>query len=881
MAGDRPSMPAHASADAVIASSKAPARRHPVSAALVVVLEKLFARTVAAGVTDVGSRAGVTHLVVNYAEAFDDLWRLDPGFLNWLSTGSRTVVIVWDRALEGRGRAVDVAVEHTTPIDWAVTAMLLVARSNPASDCQWQVIVIDVAGNAGPVRRRMSRPLLSGSASPVSMVTLVEADRLDKILPALLAEPTFRPTEDHLVVAKALWTVPLVAAADADLRHAVANIVGPQALLVAMKGIEDHERGPVGALRHLLHALDLVSDDREQADVPWVKRAKWIQDFDGFVLIDDLHDAGWTEVLRLALELSGEPRELLVASAPDERVFGDDGAKSLWSLCVDKVDGHDRLRVGQGVQFTSDGNRREVLFLDLRLFTRRGRDEERAWLNRLVGLAHRALAVENQLAWPAIRRDEIDAVEAWLREGAPPADRRHLLATCFLPRLIAFVDPHLPIIIFSSTTQKLVAELLRPYGNIITGFAKPAFFGLRGPVAAETRTRFRRALSAARRIARGRQVCRELSVDPGQSGTDGPRGPWLEIYIDESGSEETPVMRVGGLAIGYPSVDAAAKFSRTLRDEGLVWGFDCDSPADLVPAQYQLKRPPDTSKARLPGGEFPPDRRLMRQTLARIDSLAAKNGLSIGAFDVSVAAGPYQVLPDEEMLPNWRYRRLLRMALEIALFEWPAILHGRPKLAIYPGTRILCRDPATLQEAQYRWGLNIKNEPHNPPPRAYLFSADDVHPIVSDVLMRRRHDRIRPEVVLAKAVRLAYYENTPSRPRDELLGRQIHYAADWVASFPGEAPPSWFQNGFRDVLDGALIEVLSASAAGERALAASTAAERAEVVEAVASWADAAPHLPRMAMEQSCARWIRARVAKCAADLSGDEFAQLCERLRD
>jgi hypothetical protein len=127
----------------------------------------------------------------------------------------------------------------------------------------------------------------------------------------------------------------------------------------------------------------------------------------------------------------------------------------------------------------------DILFLDLRLY----QDDtvvDLPWVPRL-----RKLLAKNSDRWTAnLSADKRSAVQK-LQKGLSLAqkarvDPRSALAgethweLALLPIALSLADPSLPIVLFSSTRQRPVMELLQPFLNIGTHFSKPAITGYTG-----------------------------------------------------------------------------------------------------------------------------------------------------------------------------------------------------------------------------------------------------------------------------------------------------------------------------------------------------------------------------------------------------------------
>jgi hypothetical protein len=114
----------------------------------------------------------------------------------------------------------------------------------------------------------------------------------------------------------------------------------------------------------------------------------------------------------------------------------------------------------------------EIIFLDLRLT-----DDAKSLKSQsktLLAIAERLNQEPATLAWPAVGVRHLAEVREWCADDAatafsPQADRARLL----LPMLLALALPLTPVVLFSSTGQPWIKELLRPYRNVLTRFEKP------------------------------------------------------------------------------------------------------------------------------------------------------------------------------------------------------------------------------------------------------------------------------------------------------------------------------------------------------------------------------------------------------------------------
>lgn len=119
----------------------------------------------------------------------------------------------------------------------------------------------------------------------------------------------------------------------------------------------------------------------------------------------------------------------------------------------------------------------DVLILDLRLWTRP--EERRAFLSRLVGICKNIGAVGGvgggtPMSDPAFK-GAFEQAEALVADSVQ--GQSEIEALVLLPLLLSHFDPSLPIILFSSTHQRAIIQMVAHRRNIITEFAKPILSG--------------------------------------------------------------------------------------------------------------------------------------------------------------------------------------------------------------------------------------------------------------------------------------------------------------------------------------------------------------------------------------------------------------------
>jgi len=481
------------------------------------------------------------YLIVSYNEDFAWLWRFDDNLVSWLGGLRKTILLVWDQTPHDERLAPVNVSDYLTAVGWAVALSLThVQRRRAKADGSakkeeptWRLIVLDLASkqhsSSDTVRlfRRLqeNKPILP-------WVSFFGPAQLNESLWALQHKPEPHPEQSDVDLLRRLWIGTLTRPSNPGDRHAITNLMGPEVLLSRMDSAAAHDlpfaSSSLSALRNLMRCLGLVVEqDREEA--PWVSPDEWKESDPQFILLDDLAGLGWADFLKQALGIpKGDDQRFAVFTRPDAREFGPERNRTILEMLRDE---NGKLRIKQGLQLVP-GDEMPILFLDLRLFSGRT-DDEMKFSEDLLALAQQVEQGEtniNELSWPGFNSGDLKAVERCTREKKIECDEYYIALT-LLPRLIALVDPPLPIGLFSSTGRRRIAVALKDYGNVITEFDKPRLFGdVSRDVVGEVRVRFESALKRALSLARGRKDARRprgrdraqpRSPVPG----DGGRGP--------------------------------------------------------------------------------------------------------------------------------------------------------------------------------------------------------------------------------------------------------------------------------------------------------------------------------------------------------------------
>jgi len=659
-----------------------------------------------------------------------------------------------------------------------------------------------------------------------------------------------------------LWQSLLTDPIEKRDRHSISNLVGLHVLLAAMG-----KPGQTGPLEALLNAAGLVEEATHEApSLPWFDAPDCV---DQYILIDDMASLGWTEFLKLAL-------------ATDKVVpFSK----------VEDLNLPERIQAAfsSGQPLSIGGRTREIVFLDLRLFGMRpnsGRTEEKTFFRQLLDIARKR----------ELFSGDYGAIESYLDHDEDETPEYHIALT-LLPRLLAEADPLLPIVLFSSTGQKIIYDKLRQYkSSIVVDFDKPRFFAhTSDSMVVDTHRRFVRAMEAAVPIAKGRNVCLAF---PNVAAPPSHEGEVVEIYVDESG-EPAGAFAVGGVMLTYPSRNDIEELDKKLT-KGLAWGLaeghppaHVDDPFPDRPSDYLAKEPTT----------YEPH-------LLKIAGLAESLGISVSAFalteQVHSGSHPSELL-DPGSIDNL-YRLMLCELLETVLFDSAC---SRSEIRVDVATRVFNVEGEGAIERCDRLHhlLGIGRVALRKGFRCFSLGASEVYPMVAQVLS------LRPQalaVARARGVSLYAYKDLAEWRDDEIKDpannhrfsravtqaanfrgprpQQIHYLADWVARLARlyaagcTLPPTattWFKNGFLQGRNKAFPLWLHAvrTAAANRLPEELQAPEKLHLAEALKIAYDALQAEPE-ARNYSFSRWVRPQAFQWTKDLvSHGQFSGLCDLL--
>jgi hypothetical protein len=854
-----------------------------VAAAVAQVVESL-----AAG--DVGKRRADPQrriLVASYMEDFDYLWAWQKNLTDWFALGGRHIIVVWDGTPPpGRLGQYNVA-EYLTPADWSVM-MTLAAKEVP------RLTIVDFASHRHESARTLQtfRHLRRMSPSPLPHVHEVNLTGVKQFFSTLSTHAsTIQPTSEDRSMLRALWNSML--GEGKGTHHAIANIVGPFLLLESLQRSTPKDGAVVpAALRQLIRVLQ-APDQKSASEAgteaggkqPWFdftrNLGRWA---DSVVLIDDLAENGWGEVLRAMLGLDAGDRTVRVYLSP---VAGGPGNES---AALD-LPGHLRRRLDwlrsdkkgySAPPLLIPNAKNPLVFLDIRLFSQSSLEQERRFYKDLLVLA-REFAALPTAGWPVDLSDKtLERVERFADAQADLESPDHHAALSLLPRLLALADPTLPIVLFSSTGRRAVVEPLTLCGNVIFDFEKPRLTGGDwNEVMDRARIGFKHAMERVTPLLRARSFLQELREDASRTAqlledAAATKSECVEVYLDESGENR---FSVGGIIVLYPNRRARDELDQVLKEQELVWGLAEGHPPvdanDAIP-----KRP----IPKYPGGRpWKPGAYI--DFLERLSKCFVDLNVRLAAFALIWEPRMAKIsegLPEplrEDVIDN-RYRRMIEESLEAVLYcVLPARGATDAQVAVDCATRtqdLLPPYDAKRLKTDFGIGSNRRGKRNY----YYVLSADSIYPIIGRLLASRPD--APPNVRRARGTTLYDYEELARKDaedyerivKDRSRPRQIHYLADWFARFglhypdlpDAEIVAKAFKGGFLERRGERFAGWLRASRAGaeERLTDALTEVWMA-TRQKEAKW--------------SVARWLRRRAADWGEMLDGPGFVELATRI--
>lgn len=730
-------------------------------------------------------------LVASYKDKKDLAYLWSDEFLERVKAGEhRNLVVVWDGMPEPDGSGVNV-LDHITPVDWAMAlSHRLLQESKKDTDNtipELRILICDISqqnhASAFSVRMlpaichgmpwlRVYRPIKSDNWFMRNFEALVNDIKQ--------FDPTKFPSlkDAQLDLVESLVHAWIGSVAESGSHHDVSNLLGPMVLSVGFNIPSEDKPARIALLTKIIW-LDIGG----MAGRGVIPRGKWF-DFAKdatkivcdrrvkIILIDDQANQGWLDIVSAAV--GAERSDASEASEDEIKLFAKSdvvevhASKSYLAIKSRLEDAGISDEEGANIngdqrfKFSLTGEGAEILLLDLRLFF--NEQDEIKYFKWALGVV-RNLKRANGATFPDMATDKLDELrnlieEAEVRKVDIRKATEYFEFLTLLPRILATVDMSLPIVIFSSSGQRQVAELLKPYGNIITVFEKPRFFGyVSDDIAGETQNKFSLALVRAVKMLHAREFCIDLIAVPKPlvQPIQGGKYNHVEIFIDEDHPDDGNLSQIyvgGCIAIytGDSKEDALAKADKF--DEVLVTGgaryFDDLGIGKKSP---RIKAKKSAMKSELEMAMQAPSApkflgvvRLLRQQM-EADGVAG------------------------DMTADNHFRRTLSLLLEVFLCEvLPRLFHNdcsedNTSTSIFVGTRVKFyneRKRAAFEEVKSRLGLSGFSSHEGGRENYYLTSMDrgGVFPIVAD-LHQFRHPKT--EITRSIGVMLCYH--TPAKNR--------------------------------------------------------------------------------------------------------------------
>lgn len=822
-------------------------------------------------------------LVISYGGNQEVLWALDnPGLKHILKSATDGLILIWDRKTPQFSYSGDISTaEFLNPLTWS----LCVTRRFP----KLKVAVLDcdvkthASGKFYQVVEALNPDRLPFRLMRDAAGIVVEWESIRR------ERPLVRPAWGLL--SQALRAL-LTERGQGSNHHSLANIVGP----LILTGSGAPQRGH-DALRLLFRQLGLIPPassvvgNSQHASLFGGQRVR-------LLLVDDQANQGWSDWI---LKIVGPEAGCRLDVQEDPA-----GVVAAVESCLSGRDkgGDCRFRLNFPPLPPEQHPTQTLLLLDLRLFSLRSLTDEVRFVRTIIPLCrqfenHR----HSRFAWPGFSPAELNAAADWCRKPVRET-RKHYVVLSLLPRLLALADFSIPIVIFSSTGQRRIIELLKPYGNIITSFEKPRFsHDESGDLVVETEARFRDALSTAYGLLEARGKCIQILGDPGRLGNHLPKNgdsaraaKYVELFLDETEWDAKNLFSVGGcfsVFEGKDEADARQKadaFDRYLVGKGLRY-FE-NRGVGVVAGSSPL----DKFRSKDLSPKF--------ENFRSLDCAPVHLGLARVRLKKG-SVGPGELF-DPSQADN-RFLISLKALVELFLCESiPAIAGaGNPGgvvVSIFPGTRVVkIQNPERRSRAILRYGLK-------PAFKDCLFSIDTnaVYPLVADILSS--HHILRKTFRLC-AVQLPYFnadkiklpeffrchgcDGTVVIRQNEAVGspatwrrccgapdyqpdyRALHYFSDeLLTEFPGDKPGGKYDAVFKPLRGpGNFDEILDSH---HRATAdAGRSLNLGDIVGAVKRFET--PHsgnaIPR------ASHWLRERIAGWLPKIAGPEFVRLAAAL--
>ncbi|MCM2374576.1 hypothetical protein [Aporhodopirellula aestuarii] len=591
-----------------------------------------------------------------------------------------------------------------------------------------------------------------------------ESSCLVRLLPAIGQHSPTPPDHDASMI-RQLWQSFFLRPTQPSDNHALANVLGASLFLRS-----DNDENSRTALQRMLTALGLFPD----RDADFRKRnpqgklyaqlqrlVSTLPKFDkadvNLLLVDDSAIRhGWLQFLSEQLGI-GQSR-----NAVDENRVVTTLYEHRITLTGTELTGELLESIRRAISVNSRRLRWgeqsrpiDLLFLDLRLYERESLNLERDFFVRVIDTYESWSTRSKSNGWPVIGNDELTRLRQWAvkesNEKASRSDEMYHSAVTLLARLIAGVDPSLPIVLFSSTNQKVITEELKEYGSIFTQFAKPTLM-------ADSNSRdidavmlnLAEAFEHACRLVKARRLCQHIEtcktrtkVRPEQKET----GRWnVQLFLDETYRKKRGLV-VGGFVVALPPSVDAIQFDAELRSFFLrKLGSNDTYPSHGLPKNKEARR-----VALLKA--IPELRKFWLKKRASVIPFTLCGQLRSSVHSDLERSNVFR---DEHVGDNL-HRELMRSSLEYACYTlMPTLLPHETEhdLWFHAPTRVQYESSMDAQVLNEAWG--IRTAPAGRNVRCHVFSEDDARGILEEIEREYNGSSITPRPVLARAYHLDY-----------------------------------------------------------------------------------------------------------------------------
>lgn len=731
---------------------------------------------------------------ISYTREFEGLWGLRSDNLAERLGPQDTLVVVddWQYGscdLPEAGR-------YLTPLDWAVWSSL----NNPIRTIPAMVIVQTHTAdsfarpdNAGKFFAMFLDREISWLPN-IRFFSAIEKESGPNLVHRILRYVTESHDEyskGQLLLIKQIWQSFFLRPTQPSENHSLANILGA-GWLTGDFGTSSAKR----ALSKFMRTLDLLP--RESTSVPQQESSpifKAIQAIRSclnlkggirgelqFVLVDDdsqLH--GWSNFVANSLGLSeiDLPDGISkgkIGSIP-ARLKATDDARDLLKWLRIAIDNKKPIEAETGKPC-------DVIYLDLRLFERASLADEAKFFLEIIALTRQArVAYASRPGdWPRVSEDELEQTEAWCelaissKTAASRNDALYIDALTLLPRLIAGIDPSLPIVLFSSTQRRRVTEAFRKFDGINSRFSKPSLqLGQTADSASRTLRSFEIATAEALEFVRARRLCRtlaerEISVfwrgHVERPIEDEAGDPWnVQLFVDES--ERDKKMTVGGFLAIYPPGACPEMLNQR-----------------IYSAHPEIRLGKNNNRKGNLASVLLDTIHLLEEHEALVIplSLTGERQLTKTAHSSWEESDIFR----DELVADNLHRELIKCLIEVGLFVFARqVLPDNCKVAFsfFAPSRVL---PATSSEAELlnaTWGLQVIRDQRGRPVRsnkgvlvAHL-DRGSARPILDEVFRLYEDASFEPTALLARSFGLSDNAHTNEKQRV----RALHYLADgWL-----------------------------------------------------------------------------------------------------